>query len=42
MSAKSLLENFYNSDIANNEALVNDFFTKTVSYTGTAVTVLHF
>ncbi|WP_295830152.1 nuclear transport factor 2 family protein [uncultured Winogradskyella sp.] len=28
MSAKSLLENFYNSDIANNEALVNDFFHK--------------
>ncbi|SHH58633.1 nuclear transport factor 2 family protein [Winogradskyella jejuensis] len=28
MSAKSLLEKFYNSDVANNETLVEDFFHK--------------
>ena len=28
MSAKALLEKFYNSDVANNESLVEDFFHK--------------
>ncbi|ARV08495.1 hypothetical protein BTO05_02110 [Winogradskyella sp. PC-19] len=28
MSPKSLLESFYNSDVANNETLVTDFFHK--------------